>query len=53
MADYFVASGGTNTAPYDTWEKAATSLQTALTAATTNGDRVIIQYNGVPPTPRT
>jgi hypothetical protein len=48
MADYFVASGGSNTAPYDTWAKAATSLQTALTAASTAGDRVIIQYNGVP-----
>lgn len=48
MADYFVASGGSNTAPYDTWAKAATSLQTALTAATATGDRVILQYNGVP-----
>jgi hypothetical protein len=53
MADYFVASGGSNTSPYDTWAKAATSLQTALTAATTNGDRVIIQYNGVPATDQT
>lgn len=48
MADYFVASGGSNTSPYDTWAKAATSLQTALTAATGAGDRVIIQYDGVP-----
>lgn len=48
MADYFVASGGSNTAPYDTWAKAATSLQTALTAASSGSDRVIIQYNGVP-----
>lgn len=48
MADYFVADGGSNTSPYDTWAKAATSLQTALTAANTNGDRVIIQYNAVP-----
>lgn len=48
MADYFVASGGSNTAPYDTWAKAATSLQTALTAASSAGDRVIIQYDGVP-----
>lgn len=48
MADYFVASGGSNTAPYDTWAKAATSLQTALTAASANGDRVIIQYDAVP-----
>ena len=50
MATYFVAAGGSNTAPYDTWAKAATSLQTALTAASTNGDRIIIQYNGVPST---
>lgn len=48
MADYFVSNSGSNTSPYDTWAKAATSLQTALTAATTNGDRVIIQYNDVP-----
>lgn len=50
MATYFVAAGGSNTAPYDTWAKAATSLQTALTAASTSGDRIIIQYNGVPST---
>ena len=48
MATYFVAAGGSNTAPYDTWAKAATSLQTALTAASTAGDRVIIQYDAVP-----
>ena len=50
MADYFVASGGSNTSPYDTWAKAATSLATALAAATASGDRVIIQYDGVPST---
>ena len=48
MADYFVASGGSNTAPYETWAKAATSLATALAAASTNGDRVIIQHDAVP-----
>jgi hypothetical protein len=48
MATYFVASGGSNTAPYDTWAKAATSLATALAAATTDGDLVVIQYNAVP-----
>lgn len=48
MANYFVASGGSNTSPYDTWAKAATSLATALAAATANGDQVIIQYNAVP-----
>ena len=48
MATYFVASGGSNTAPYDTWAKAATSLATALAAATADGDQVVIQYNAVP-----
>ena len=48
MATYFVASGGSNTSPYDTWAKAATSLQTALTAASTNGDIVVIQHDAVP-----
>lgn len=48
MATYFVASGGSNTSPYDTWAKAATSLATALAAATTAGDVVVIQYNAVP-----
>lgn len=48
MATYFVASGGSNTSPYDTWAKAATSLATALAAATSNNDVVVIQYNAVP-----
>jgi hypothetical protein len=47
VATLFVSSGGSNTSPYDTWAKAATSLQTALTAATA-GDTVVIQYNEVP-----
>lgn len=49
MATLFVASGGSATAPYDTWAKASTSLQTALSAATA-GDTVVIQYDGVPST---
>lgn len=48
MATYFVSSSGSNTSPYDTWAKAATSLQTALTAASSNGDIVVIKYDGVP-----
>lgn len=48
MATYFVASGGSATAPYDTWAKAATSLQTALTAASGGADTVVVQYNAVP-----
>lgn len=50
MANYFVAASGSNTAPYDTWAKAATSLQTALTAATTDWDVIAIQYDGLPST---
>jgi len=48
VATYFVASGGSNTSPYDTWAKASTSLATALAAATTDGDVVVIQYDAVP-----
>lgn len=48
MSVYFVSSAGSNTAPYDTWTKAATSLSTALAAATSAGDIVVIKYNGVP-----
>lgn len=48
MATYFVANGGSNTSPYDTWAKAATSLATALAAASSAGDVVVIQYNAVP-----
>jgi len=48
MATYFVASGGSNTSPYDTWAKAATNITTAMAAASTEGDVVVIQYNGVP-----
>lgn len=48
MATYFVSSAGSNTSPYDTWAKAATSLATALLMATTAGDIVVIQYDGVP-----
>ncbi len=48
MAVYFVASGGSNTSPYDTWAKAATSLATALTSASSAGDIVVVQYNAVP-----
>jgi hypothetical protein len=48
MATYFVASGASNTVPYDTWAKAATSLATALAAASSAGDIVVIQYDAVP-----
>lgn len=48
MATYFVASSGSNTSPYDTWAKAATSVQTALTAANSGSDIVVIQKDAVP-----
>jgi hypothetical protein len=44
----FCSSSGSNTSPYETWAKAATSLQTAITQASSDGDEVILQYNGVP-----
>jgi len=40
-ATYYVAPYGSNTAPYDTWEKAARTFKTANTAATT-GDNIIL-----------
>lgn len=42
-----LSDGTENTSPYETWAKAATSLQTAITAAST-GDTVVIQYDAVP-----
>lgn len=48
MAWLFVSSAGSNTAPYDTWAKAATSLQTALTAASSGSDIVYVQWDAVP-----
>jgi hypothetical protein len=47
MALLFVASGGSNTSPYETWAKAATSVQTMLSAMSA-GDIGVIQYNAVP-----
>lgn len=38
---YYVATNGSNTAPYDTWAKAATSIQTAINAAS-NGNTIMI-----------
>lgn len=45
MATYFVDPSGSNTAPYDTWLKAAQTLQTALTAASSGVDVVVVKYN--------
>lgn len=41
MADLFVDSAGSNTSPYDTWAKAATSLSTAVSACSA-GDRIFV-----------
>lgn len=38
MATYYVDPAGSNTAPYDTWAKAATGLQTAVTACVGKGN---------------
>ena len=40
-ATYYVAPYGSNTAPYDIWEKAATTFKTANTAAT-DGDTIVL-----------
>lgn len=49
MATYFVANGGSGSAP-TTWAGAYGSLATALAAATTDGDIVVIQHDSVPTT---
>lgn len=41
MADIYVKASGSNTSPYDTWAKAATSLATAVTQAAAN-DRIYV-----------
>lgn len=38
MANFYVRSGGSNTAPYDTWAKAATTLAVALAAGAAGDD---------------
>ena len=43
-AIYYVSPSGSNTSPYDTWEKAAISVQTAVSAATNSGD--IVEIDG-------
>jgi hypothetical protein len=47
MARRFVSSTGSNTSPYDTWAKAATLLQTAITGSV-SGDEIILDVGGVP-----
>lgn len=46
MTIYRVNSvGGSNTAPYDTWGKGATSIETALAAATNAGDQIWVAHD--------
>ena len=44
-ATLYVATTGTNTSPYETWTKAATSIQTAVDAAS-NGDVIYVGSSG-------
>lgn len=46
MTDYYVSAAGSNTSPYDTWAKAATTIE-AAEALTTNGDRVFVSHTFV------
>lgn len=45
MAIYYVDKLGSDTSPYDTWEKAANLIQTAMNDATSAGDIVEIDTN--------
>ena len=47
MANVHCSANGSNTSPYDTWAKAATSIATAL-AVMAAGDNLVLQYNAVP-----
>jgi hypothetical protein len=47
VTTYFVSNGGNNSDGL-TWAKAYTSFQSALTAASSGSDIVVIQYNSVP-----
>lgn len=44
MATYYVSHTGSNTAPYDTEAKAATTLATALAAATASGSIILVDH---------
>jgi len=41
-ATYHVATNGSHTAPFDTWEKAATNIHEAVALATNNGDVILV-----------
>lgn len=44
MADLFVDDGGSNTSPYETWAKAATTFATAVSASSA-GDDIILGHD--------
>ena len=44
MTIYRYWTGGSNTAPYDTWAKAATTFEAVRAAATADGDQVRVHY---------
>ena len=48
MAKIFCSSTGSNTAPYETWAKAATSFANALAQATVAGDVVAVDATNPP-----
>lgn len=48
----FCSSTGSNTSPYETWAKAATSFATALAQASTSGDVIVVDATN-PPTDNT
>ena len=49
-ATYHVATNGSHTAPFDTWEKAATNIHEAVALATNNGDVILVGSGTFPVT---
>jgi len=43
MTIFYVASAGSNTSPYDTWAKAATNPQSAISLLAADGDEVVYE----------
>jgi len=48
MANIFCSSTGSNTSPYETWAKAATTFTTAVGAATASGDVIAVDASSPP-----
>jgi len=49
-ATYYVATNGSHTAPFDTWEKAATNIHEAVALAVNNGDVILVGSGTFPVT---